>query len=93
MAPSITKLVNMSLSEGVVPDSFKKAIFTPLIKKTSLPKNDPKSYRPVSGLPCISKLVERVVAAQVTDHICRQGLDTALQSAYKRLHSTEAALH
>ena len=60
VAPSITKLVNLSLLNGVVPESFKKAIVTPLIKKASLPKNDPKNYRPVSGLPFISKLVERV---------------------------------
>ena len=31
--------------------------------------HDPKKYRAVSGLPFISKLVDRVVAAQVTNHI------------------------
>ena len=40
---------------------FKEAIVTPLIKKPSLPKNDMKNYRPVSGLCFISKLLERVV--------------------------------
>ena len=37
LLPSITKLVNCSLDEGLVPDGFKKAIVTPLIKKASLP--------------------------------------------------------
>ena len=63
LLPSIARLANCSLSEGVVPDEFKKAIVTPLIKKSSLPPNDLKNYRPVLGLGFISKLVERVVAS------------------------------
>ena len=67
--PSITKLVNCSLSEGVVPADFKKAVVTPLIKKASLPPDNLKNYRPVSGLCFISKLVERVVASQLNDYV------------------------
>ena len=74
LLPSITRLVNCSLSEGVVPDEFKKAIVTPLIKKSSLPPNDLKNYRPVSGLGFISKLVERVVATQLNDHVSLNAL-------------------
>ena len=44
LVPSITKLVKCSLSEGVVPVDFKKAVVTPLIKKASLPPDDLKSY-------------------------------------------------
>ena len=80
---SITKLVNCSLSEGLVPDGFKKAVVTPLIKKASLPVEDLKNYRPVSRLSFISKLV---------DHIHRHDLDNSYQSAYKSGHSTETAL-
>ena len=92
LLPSITRLVNCSLSEGVVPDEFKKAIVTPLIKKSSLPPNDLKNYRPVSGLGFISKLVERVVASQLNDHVSLNGLENVRQSAYKLGHSTESAL-
>ena len=56
LLPSLTKLVNCSLMEGCVPDSFKSAVVTPLIKKPNLPSNDLKNYRPVSGLSFISKL-------------------------------------
>ena len=42
LLPSITKLVNCSLSEGAVPDGFKSAVVTPLIKKSSLSKDDLK---------------------------------------------------
>ena len=92
LLPSITRLVNCSLSEGVVPHEFKKAIVTPLIKKSSLPPNDLKNYRPVSGLGFISKLVERVVASQLNDHVSLNGLENVRQSAYKLGHSTESAL-
>ena len=77
LIPSITKLVNCSLLEGLVPDGFKKAVVTPLIKKDSLPVEDLKNYRPVSGLSFISKLVERVVAKQLVDHIPQHGLDNS----------------
>ena len=90
LLPSITKLVNCSLHEGLVLDGFKKV--TPLIKKASLPVEDLKNYRPVSGLSFISKLVECVVAKQLVDHIHRLGLDNSYQTAYKSDHSTDTAL-
>ena len=92
LLPCLTKLVNFSLSEGLVPDGFKKAVVTPLIKKASLPIEDLKNYRPVSGLSFISKLVQHVVAKQLVDHIHRHGLDNSYQSAYKSGHSTETTL-
>ena len=92
LLPSIIKLVNCSLREGLVPDGFKKAVVTPLIKKASLAVEDLKNYHPVSGLSFISKLVEHVVAKQLVDHIHRYGLDNSYQSAYKSGHSMETAL-
>ena len=83
---SITKLEDCSLCEGLVPDGFKKAVVTPLTKK------DLKNYHSVSRLSFISKLVERVVAKQLVDHIHQHGLDKSYQSAYKSGHSTETAL-
>ena len=92
LLPSITKLVNCSLLEGAVPDGFKSAVVTPLIKKSSLSKDELKNYRPVSGLSFISKLVERVVASQLSRHVSLHGLENEYQSAYRRGHSTETAL-
>ena len=92
LLPSIAKLVNCSLIEGSFPNAFKKAVVTPLIKKASLPRNDLKNYRPVSGLCFLSKLVERVVAKQLTSHINNNKLDNPHQSAYKPGHSTETVL-
>ena len=92
LLPSITKLVNCSLSEGAVPDGFKSAVVTPLIKKSSLSKDDLKNYHPVSGLSFISNHVERVVASQLSRHVSLHGLENENQSAYRRGHSTETAL-
>ena len=68
LLPSVTKLVNCSLTEGAVPGGLKKAIVSPLIKKSSLPPDELKNYRPVSGLSFISKLVERVTRPKL--HYC-----------------------
>ena len=78
----------MVLSQG----AFKRAVVTPLIKKASLPRNNLKNYRPVSGLCFLSKLVERVVAKQLMSDINNNKLDSPHQSAYKPGHSTETAL-
>ena len=46
----------------------------------------------MSGLSFLSKLVERVVAKQLTSHINNNKLENPHQSAYKPGHSTETAL-
>ena len=93
LLPYITRLVNCSLSESVVPDEFKKPIVTPLIKKSHhYHPMTLKNYWPVSGLGFISKLVEHVVASQLNDHVSLNGLEIVRQSAYTLGHSTESAL-
>jgi len=91
LAPSLTKLVNISLSTSTVPKCFKEAVITPLIKKTDggcIMKN----YRPVSGLPFISKIIEKTVSKQLKLYKLDNNLGEPLQSAYKKNHSTETAL-
>ena len=92
LLPTITRLINYSMSEGLVPSGFKKALITPLLKKSSLSKEDFKNYRPVSNLGFISKLVERAVASQIKHRLNKNNLINPFQSAYKPGHSTETAL-
>ena len=61
-------------------------------QKSSLDKEIFKNYRPVLNLNFISKILERVVAAQLQNHLDEAGLMTAFQSAYIKYHSTESAL-
>jgi hypothetical protein len=88
----ITKLINLSLSEGVFPSAFKTAHVIPLLKKPSLCKDNMKNFRPVSNLSFISKLIEKVVASRIQSHIESTNRSNCFQSAYRKLHSTETAL-
>ena len=88
----ITCLINYSLQEGAVPDDFKLAHVTPLLKKATLDKNMQNDYRPVSNLSFVSKLVEKVVAEQLKSHLNQNALANNDQSAYRKFHSTETAL-
>ena len=88
----ITKLINLSLSQGIFPNKFKSAIITPILKKKSLDHSVLKNYRPVSGLNFVSKIIERVVSSQINRHLSANDLNNVHQSAYKTGHSTETAL-
>jgi hypothetical protein len=77
---------------GSLPPSFKEAVVTPLLKKNSLDKNTLKNYRPVSNLPFLSKILEKVVLSQLADHLASSGMIEPFQSAYRADHSTETAL-
>jgi hypothetical protein len=62
IAPFLTELFNHSLSTGRVPEVFKAAYITPLLKKTDMDPADPRSFRPISNLSVLSTLLERLVA-------------------------------
>ena len=80
------------MQSGVVPRDFKQALVNPLIKKQTLCKNYLKNYRPISNFSLLSKILEKVVANRLHEHIYNHHLSNDLQSAYKQFHSTETAL-
>ena len=84
--------MNFSLSTGDVPDIYKNAIIKPLLKKSNLDENDLSNYCPVSNLPFLSKVLEKLVLTQLLDHLNANCLMEVCQSAYKANHSTETAL-
>ncbi|XP_063971413.1 uncharacterized protein LOC129268470 isoform X2 [Lytechinus pictus] len=92
LLPVITLIMNLSLSSGVVPESFKTACVLPLLKKPSLETKDFKNNRPIANLPFLSKVLERIVAAQLRTHLDEKGLFPPNQSAYRHFHFTETAL-
>ncbi len=75
-----------------MPKNLKSAILQPLIKKALLDSDIFKNYRPISNLTFISKVIEKVVAVTMKEHIYTHCLHDPLQSAYLELHSTETAL-
>ena len=92
VAASITDIVNRSLDGARKPNSLKTALIIPLLKKINLDTEEFRNFRPVSNLPFVSKLIEKSVAVQLVQYIDDNNLDEKLQSAYKKLHSTETAL-
>jgi len=64
LEPFLVELFNRSLSEGLVPSVFKAAYVTPLLKKADLDSADTQSYRSISNLSVLYKLLERLVAQQ-----------------------------
>ena len=89
--PLIADIINSSLRVGIFPESIKRALVRPLLKKPGLELLE-RNYRPVSNLGYVSKLMEHIVATQLVNHIDRHGLMEAHQLAYHPFHSTETAL-
>jgi len=63
---------------------------TPLHK--SGPKDDPRNYRPISVLPVVSKVLERLIHKQLAGYFDGHNLLCKSQSGFRRMHSTETAV-
>ena len=90
--PILTHLINSSLTAGFVDPALKTALVRPLLKRVSLDNNDLKNYRPISNLPFASKLLEKVIAARLAEHLTMYDLEEPFQSAYRPHHSVESAI-
>jgi hypothetical protein len=83
--------VNACITGGL-PDQFKYATIRPHLKKGAKKINELSSYRPVSNLPFLSKLTERVIADRLTSFLCTTNALDPSQFAYRHSHSCETAL-
>ena len=93
LIPFLTRLVNSSIASSVVPHCLKHANVIPVLKKANLDHNTiTNSYRPISNLPFVSKLLERYVTRCLIKHLTDSNLLERYQSAYKSHHSMETAL-
>ena len=90
--PSLQAIVNRSLTSKTMPLALKQAVVKPLLKKSTLDPENLKNYRPVSNLPYLGKLIEKVAVQQIDTHLSSNNLHEPLQSAYQANHSTETAL-
>ena len=79
-------LFNTSTETSAFPDLWKIARITLILKEGD--KADKSNYRPISVLPVIARLFEKLVANQVYHHMVDNNLITSGQSAYRSLHST-----
>ena len=87
----LTIIINKSLNSADFPLHWKCAIVRPLLKKPGLDLSY-NNYRPVSNLSFISKVLEKTVLNQFTEHCEKARLIPDYQSAYRKGYSCETAL-
>ena len=72
----------MSLSTATMVKSLKTAVVSPRIKKPGADYNQFSNFRPVSNLFLISKIIEKAVVVQLTNHIMNYHMDEMFQSTF-----------
>lgn len=85
LTPAITYIVNKSIDESIFPSVFKTAVITPIFKSGS--KNEISNYRPISILPVASKILEKAIIEQLTDHLDWNNSLHPKQFGLRRSHS------
>ena len=85
--PVILYIVNLSLLNGNFPDELKIACVSPILKSESLDNDNVTNFRPVSNLSFLSKLIEKCVNYQITEHLHDNQPFGDLQSSYRCHHS------
>jgi hypothetical protein len=71
LLPIITKINNESLQSGCncMPEKLKEAVLKPKLKKASLEYEEYTNFRPISNLKFLSKVIEKVAAGQLLEHL------------------------
>ena len=92
LAGPIARLCNISLSTGVFPDLFKQALVHPVHKGGGKDPREPGSYRPISILPALSKVLEIVVRDPLLDWLEQKGVLPESQFGFRPNRSVAMAL-
>ena len=90
ITPSVTSLLNLSLRTGRVPEEWKRSSVVPIPKKS--PATTPNSYRPISLLSIVSKVLERHVHTLIMEHLHNQHPLSESQWGFQPGKSTVSAL-
>ena len=85
---TLTNCINKSIETGYFPDSLKEANITPIFKKDD--PLDKSNYRPVSILPLISKVYERLIYNQLSEYT--ESFLNHILCGFRKAHSTQHAL-
>ena len=91
-SPIITALTNRSFVQGCFPSCFKVAQVKPILKKPGMDEDVLTSYRPISNLSTVSKIVERLFLARLKSHVAGSKNFNVKQSGFRSNHSTETAI-
>ena len=72
IAEPLTKLYNESLCSGIVPTEWKQSHITPVHKGGAT--DNPSNYRPIAVVSVVANILEKIVAAQLSNHIVSNNL-------------------
>ena len=89
IAKPLTIIINQSLKTGIFPEALKIAKVKPLYKKGD--NFGLNNYRPISLLPTICKIIERVMFTQLYSYLNAHNLLSEQQYGFRSQHSTELA--
>ncbi|XP_065678239.1 uncharacterized protein LOC136093202 [Hydra vulgaris] len=70
--PSLFHVFDLSFKTGIVPDKLKIARITPIFKSGD--KSNILNYRPISILPCSSKLLERIMYNRLYNYLTENNM-------------------
>ena len=87
----LVSIINKSLQEGRVPDQFKISKVCPLLKKNKDSKMA-DSYRPVSILTAVSKVLESIVYEQLSKYLEEADILPPQQHGFRKNHSVSTAV-
>ncbi len=73
-------------------NSLKTAVVKPLLKKRNLDNTTLNNYRPISNLPFICKIIEKVFFNQLNKYLTSNRYLDNFQSGFQAHHSTETVL-
>ena len=80
----------MSIEKGIFPDQLKIAKVTPSFKKGDTALMD--NYRPISVLPCFSKILERIIYNRLYSFFSENNTLYKKRFGFKKQHSTDSAI-
>lgn len=86
----ITKLINLCIKNNIFPNKLKEALVIPIFKKGD--PEDPNNYRPISLLPIISKIFEKVLATQIITYFEQNNLFYKNQFGFRKNKNTTLAV-
>lgn len=89
ISPILTTIVNQAFNSGTFPDKLKIAKVSPIYKKSD--KSVIDNYRPISLLPTISKVFEKLIHTQILNYFNENKLLFKSQYGFRPKHSTEFA--
>jgi len=89
LSESLSLMINQSLTTGIFPEKLKIARVVPFHKCKN--KSEISNYRPISILPSVSKVFERIIHDQVYAYFSSQSLFYSSQYGFRKQRSTELA--